>query len=149
MFNSMLFTWDHLALMLNEGGLLSINICLQLREKAGRNPAFIFRICLFQKLKMKLKWRHFEKVSDTRPFLTALRKVTSMVLLKCGRSDGITIYVPKETVWRRWQPKLSKLSQHFSFDLVLELFDRPSYMSCMLWQGQPLRITQIGGRHVY
>jgi hypothetical protein len=27
--------------------------------------------------------------------------------------------------WRRWQPKLSKLSQHFFLDLVRELSDKP------------------------
>jgi hypothetical protein len=27
----------------------------------------------------------------------------------------------KETIWRRWQPKLSKFSQHFFSDLVQEL----------------------------
>jgi hypothetical protein len=29
--------------------------------------------------------------------------------------------------WSRWQPKLSKLSQHFFFDLVRELSDGTSY----------------------
>jgi hypothetical protein len=31
----------------------------------------------------------------------ALRKITSMVLLKCEKNDGIVVHVP----WR-WQPKI-------------------------------------------
>jgi histone-lysine N-methyltransferase SETMAR len=53
--------------------------------------------------------------------LTALGKMTSMVLLKRVKKDWITVYVPKGLFWRRWQPKLSKLSQHFFSDLVREL----------------------------
>jgi hypothetical protein len=29
--------------------------------------------------------------------------------------------------WRRWQPKLSNLGQHFSFDLVQELYNSTLY----------------------
>jgi hypothetical protein len=32
---------------------------------------------------------------------------------------------PRRLFWRRWQPKLSKLSQNFLFDLVQELSDTP------------------------
>jgi hypothetical protein len=32
---------------------------------------------------------------------------------------------PRRLFWRRWQPKLSKLSQHFFSDLVRELSDKP------------------------
>jgi hypothetical protein len=35
---------------------------------------------------------------------------------------------PRRLFWRRWQPKLSKISQHFSFDLVRELSDGTSYL---------------------
>jgi hypothetical protein len=49
--------------------------------------------------------------------------MTSMVLLKCGKDDGIAVYVPKETMLKKMQPKLSKLSQNFFFDLVRELSD--------------------------
>jgi hypothetical protein len=31
-------------------------------------------------------------------YSTALRKVTSKVLLKHGKNDGITVYVPKKTI---------------------------------------------------
>jgi hypothetical protein len=31
-------------------------------------------------------------------YLTALRKMTSIVLLKHGKNDGIIVYVPKETI---------------------------------------------------
>jgi hypothetical protein len=32
---------------------------------------------------------------------------------------------PRRLFWRRWQPKLNKLSHHFFFDLVRELSDTP------------------------
>jgi hypothetical protein len=35
--------------------------------------------------------------------------------------------LPRRLFWRRWQPKLSKLSQNLFFDFVWELSDRPSY----------------------
>jgi hypothetical protein len=35
--------------------------------------------------------------SDTQ-YSTALRKMTSMVLLKRGKNDGVTVYVPKESI---------------------------------------------------
>jgi hypothetical protein len=57
---------------------------------------------LFPKLKMKLKGRCFETVSDIKgnlkQYSTALRKMTSTVLLKHGKNDGIPVYIPKETI---------------------------------------------------
>jgi hypothetical protein len=38
------------------------------------------------------------------------------------RMMGSLYTFPMRLFWRRWQPKLSKLSQHFFFDLVRELF---------------------------
>jgi hypothetical protein len=35
---------------------------------------------------------------NRKQFLTALRKMTSTVLLKCGKNDGITVYVPKDAI---------------------------------------------------
>jgi hypothetical protein len=82
---------------------------------------------LSPKFKMKLKGRCFETVSDIqREFqVTALRKMTSTVVLKRGKNDGIVVYVPKETILKEMAPKLSKLSQYFFFDLVWELSDTP------------------------
>jgi hypothetical protein len=34
---------------------------------------------------------------------------------------------PRRLFWRRWQPKFSKLSQHFYFDLVREISDSTSH----------------------
>jgi hypothetical protein len=51
--------------------------------------------------------------------------MTSTVLLKHGKNDGIAIYVPKVTTLKEIATKLSKLSQHFFFDLVRELSDTP------------------------
>jgi hypothetical protein len=64
---------------------------------------------LFPKFKLKLKGWRFETVSD-------IQRESQVVL------DSI-----KENLfWKRWQPKLSKLSQHFFFDLVWELSDNTS-----------------------
>jgi hypothetical protein len=46
--------------------------------------------------------------------------MTSTVLLKRGKNDGIAVYVPKETILKEMAAKI-KLSQHFFFDLVWEL----------------------------
>jgi hypothetical protein len=65
---------------------------------------------LFPKLKMKLKGRHFETVLTSKgyhnQYLTALRKMTSMVLLKREKNDGITVYVPKETILKEMAAKI-------------------------------------------
>jgi hypothetical protein len=48
---------------------------------------------------MKLKGRRFEAVSDIqrnrKRYSTELRKITSTVLLKRGKNNGIAVYVPK------------------------------------------------------
>jgi hypothetical protein len=41
------------------------------------------------------------------------------------KNHGIAVYVPKGVFWRRWQPKLRKLSQYFFLDLVREFSDKP------------------------
>jgi hypothetical protein len=43
------------------------------------------------------------------------------VILKRGKTMGSLYTFPRRLFWRRWQPKWSKLSQHFFFDLVREL----------------------------
>jgi hypothetical protein len=50
--------------------------------------------------------------------------MTSTVLLKRGKHDGIAVYVPKETILKEMAAKM-KLSQHFFFDLVREISDTP------------------------
>jgi hypothetical protein len=46
--------------------------------------------------------------------------------LKLGEKMIGSLYTfPRRLFWRRWQPTLSKLSQHFFFDLVRELSDTP------------------------
>jgi hypothetical protein len=50
-----------------------------------------------------------------------------MVFLKREKDDGIAVYVPKETILKEMAANLSKLSQHFVFDLVRELSDSTSY----------------------
>jgi hypothetical protein len=50
--------------------------------------------------------------------------MTSTVLFKGGKHNGIAVYVPKETTLEETATKI-KLSQHFFFDLVWELSDTP------------------------
>jgi hypothetical protein len=56
----------------------------------------------FPRLKIKLKGRRFETVSDIKGDLkwysTTLRKMTFSVLLKCGKNNGIAVHVPEETI---------------------------------------------------
>jgi hypothetical protein len=55
-----------------------------------------------------------------------------MVLLKCGKYDGITVYILR-TILKEMAAKIM-LSQHFFFDLVQELSKVPmSYMICCFW----------------
>jgi hypothetical protein len=65
---------------------------------------------LFPKLEMKLKGRHFETVSDIHGnlkwHLTTLKKMTSTILLKCGKNDGIAVYIPKETTMKEIAAKI-------------------------------------------
>jgi hypothetical protein len=44
---------------------------------------------------------------NRKRYSTALRKITSTMLLTLRRKDGIAVYIPKRVFWRRWQPKLS------------------------------------------
>jgi hypothetical protein len=64
----------------------------------------------FPKLKMKLKGQGFERVSDiqkeSQSCSTALRKMTSTVLLKRGKNDGITVYIQKETILKVMAAKI-------------------------------------------
>jgi hypothetical protein len=77
---------------------------------------------LFPKLKMKLKGRRFETVSniqtDSQAVLDSIKENDFRVLLKRGKKMGSLYTFPRSLFQRRWPPKLSKLSQHFFFDLV-------------------------------
>jgi hypothetical protein len=60
---------------------------------------------------MKLKGRRYETVSDIqresrKGYSTALRKMTSTVLLKRGKNDGIAVSVPKETILKEMAAKI-------------------------------------------
>jgi hypothetical protein len=55
---------------------------------------------------MKLEELHFRTVSDIQRESQALRKITSMELLKHGKNDGITVYVPKETILKEMADKI-------------------------------------------
>jgi hypothetical protein len=73
-------------------------------------------------------WNCLTSKGNHKRYSTALRKMTSTVLLKRGKKTIGSLYAfPRRLFWRRRQPKLSKLSQHFFFDLVRELSGRTSY----------------------
>jgi hypothetical protein len=55
---------------------------------------------------MKLKGRRFETVSDIGRESTAFRTVTSTVLLKRGKNNGIAVYVPKENILKEMAAKI-------------------------------------------
>jgi hypothetical protein len=59
---------------------------------------------------MKLKGQHFETVSDNqrncKQYSTTLKKMTSTVLLKHRKNDGIAVYVPKETILKEMAAKI-------------------------------------------
>jgi hypothetical protein len=85
---------------------------------------------------MKLKGRHSETVSD-------IQRESQAVIDNINERDFHGAFETWEKIivllhtfsrrllWRRWQPKLNKLSQHFFFDLVRELSDSSSYISCL------------------
>jgi hypothetical protein len=58
---------------------------------------------LFPKLRMK---QCLTSKVNCKWYSTALRKMTSTVLLKRGRNDGITVYVPKETILKAMAAKI-------------------------------------------
>jgi hypothetical protein len=58
---------------------------------------------LFPKLKMKLC---LTSKGNRKQYSTALRKMTSTVLLKRGKNYGITVHVPKENILKEMAPKI-------------------------------------------
>jgi hypothetical protein len=61
-------------------------------------------------------------------YSTALRKTTSMVFLKHGKNDVITVYIPKETILKELAAKIEYVRPHFFFDLVRELSVRRGFL---------------------
>jgi hypothetical protein len=65
---------------------------------------------LFSKLNMKLKRQRFETVSNIqgtrKRYWTALKKMTSTVLLKRRKTDGIAVYIPKEIILKEMEAKI-------------------------------------------
>jgi hypothetical protein len=57
---------------------------------------------LFPKLKMKLKGDVLKQCltskGNRKQYSTALRKMTSTVLLNLGKNVGLTVYIPNETI---------------------------------------------------
>jgi hypothetical protein len=48
-------------------------------------------------------------------YLTALRKITSTVLLKHWKIDEITVYIPKETILKEMAAKIEEVKPEFLF----------------------------------
>jgi hypothetical protein len=74
-------------------------------------------------------------------YSTELRQMTSTVLLKHGKNDGIAGYVPKETILEEMEVKIELVKPAcFFFNLVWELSDSTLYMYtgcytfCILFQ---------------
>jgi hypothetical protein len=58
---------------------------------------------------MKLKGQHFETVSDiqreSQVVLDSIKENDFHVLLRHGKYDGITVYIPKETILKEMAAK--------------------------------------------
>jgi hypothetical protein len=65
---------------------------------------------LFAKLKMKLKRRRFETVSDiqreSQALLNSIKENDFHGAFEAWKSDGIAVYVPKETVLKEMAAKI-------------------------------------------
>jgi hypothetical protein len=67
---------------------------------------------LFSKLKMKLKGRDdvlkqcLTSKGNRKRYSTAFRTMTSTVLLKRGKNDGIAVYVSKKTILKEMAAKI-------------------------------------------
>jgi hypothetical protein len=92
---------------------------------------------LFPKLKMKMRGRRFETVSDiqreSQAVLDSIKKMTSTVLLKRGKNNGIAVYIPKKTILKEIAAKTESVKPAFLFDLVQELSDTLRMSSGGLW----------------
>jgi hypothetical protein len=59
---------------------------------------------------MKLKGRHFETVSDIQSepqaVLDSIKENDFHSVFKCGKNDGIAVYVPKETILKEMAAKI-------------------------------------------
>jgi histone-lysine N-methyltransferase SETMAR len=81
---------------------------------------------LFSWLKGKLNGRRFERVSDIQRELQAvLDSIKENDFHSAFEAYAFLYTFPRRLFWRRWLPTLSKLSQHFFFDLVRERSDTP------------------------
>jgi hypothetical protein len=82
---------------------------------------------------MKPKGRRFETVYDIQRELQAVLDSIKEndfqgTFEAWKKTVGLLYKFPRRLFRRRWQPKVSKLSQHFFFDLVWELSDSTSYI---------------------
>jgi hypothetical protein len=87
-------------------------------------------IALFPKLKMKLEGQCFKTVShiqrEPQAVLDSIKKIDFHGAFEVWKKTMGSLYTfPMRLFGKRWQPKLSKLSQYFFFDLVQELSDTP------------------------
>jgi hypothetical protein len=59
---------------------------------------------------MKLKGRRFETVSDiqreSQAVLDSMKANDFQVPSKCGKNDGIAVYIPKETILKEMAGKI-------------------------------------------
>jgi hypothetical protein len=50
--------------------------------------------------------QHLTSKRNRKWYSTALRKMTSTVLLKCGKNDGTAVYIPKGTILKEMTAKI-------------------------------------------
>jgi transposase len=95
-------------------------------------------LALSPKLKMKLKGRRFETVSDiqreSQAVLDSIKEIYFHGTFETWEKKkmGSLYTFPRRLFRKRWQPKFSKLSEHFFFYLFRELSDTPRRLGTFL-----------------
>jgi hypothetical protein len=101
-------------LLTNDQKQRRINVCLELQDKAKEDRIFISRIITgdeswiygYDPQTKQQSSQCLTSKGNRKRYSTALRKMTSTVLLKRGKNDGIGVYVPKETILKEMAAKI-------------------------------------------
>jgi hypothetical protein len=83
-----------------------VNVCLELREKDNEVPTFISISLPPPPIGNETEGTTFETVSDSQAVLDSFKENDFHGILKRGKNYGITVYVPKETIWKEMVVKI-------------------------------------------
>jgi hypothetical protein len=114
----------------------TLDKCSKAATREGwREPNFYLYFALFSKLKIKLKGRCFETVSDIQRKPHAVLNSIKENDFHCAfevwnkQTMGSPYTFPRRLFWRRWQPNMSKTQQ--SRYLVRNYFLMCKYCTCL------------------